>query len=43
MAVSHVRTCILGHGTDSEHEHSREMTQDELVDELKVTLSRLMR
>ena len=43
MAASHVRTCILGQGTDEAHEQARPMTQEELVEELRVTLSRLMR
>ena len=43
MAVSHVKTCILGQGTDEAHSHAKPMTQDELMDELKVTLSRLVR
>lgn len=43
LAAVHVKTCIIGHGTGSEHEHSHSMTQDEMIDELKVTLSRLMR
>ncbi len=40
---SHIKTCILGHGTSEAHEHAKPLTHDELVDELKVTLSRLMR
>ena len=43
MAVSHVKTCILGHGTDEAHAHAKPMTQDEMMEELKVTLSRLVR
>lgn len=43
LAAAHVQSCIVGHGTGSEHEHSRPMSQEELVDELRVTLSRLMR
>lgn len=43
MAAGHVKHCILGHGTNEAHAHTKPMTQDELVDELKVTLSRLMR
>jgi DNA-binding FrmR family transcriptional regulator len=43
MAASHVKTCIVGHGTDQAHDHAKPMTQDELMEELKVTLSRLMR
>lgn len=43
LAAEHVRSCIIGHGSDTEHDHCKPMTQDELVDELKTTLSRLMR
>lgn len=43
MVASHVKSCILGHGTDEAHEHAKPLTQEELMDELKVTLSRLMR
>lgn len=43
LATAHVKGCILGHGTETEHEHCRPMSQDELIDELRVTLSRLMR
>jgi DNA-binding FrmR family transcriptional regulator len=43
LAVSHVKTCIIGHGTDEEHDHAKPMSQEELMEELRVTLSRLMR
>ena len=43
LAAGHVRGCILGHGAGTEHDKARPMTQDELVEELRVTLSRLMR
>ncbi|MFY9233170.1 MAG: metal-sensitive transcriptional regulator [Fimbriimonadaceae bacterium] len=43
LAVGHVKTCIVGHGTESEHEHCKPMSQEELMDELRVTLSRLMK
>ncbi len=43
IACSHVKTCILGHGTESAHSHTTQMTQDELLEELSATLSRLMR
>lgn len=42
LAADHVRTCIIGHGSETEHEHCKPMTQDEMVDELRITLSRLM-
>jgi len=43
IATSHVKTCIVGHGGETEHAHAKSMTQDELIDELRVTLSRLVR
>ncbi|HTQ10740.1 MAG TPA: metal-sensitive transcriptional regulator [Fimbriimonadaceae bacterium] len=43
MAACHVKTCIVGHGSGTEHEHSKPMSQEDLIDELRVTLSRLMR
>lgn len=43
LAASHVKSCILGQGSETEHEHCHPMSQDELIDELKTTLSRLMR
>lgn len=43
IAANHVRTCIIGHGTESAHPHVEPMSQEELMDELELTLSRLMR
>ena len=43
LAASHVRTCIVGHGGETEHDKAKPMSQDELLDELRVTLSRLVR
>lgn len=43
LATSHVRTCIVGHGCDTEHDKAKPMSQEELLDELRVTLSRLVR
>ena len=43
LAASHVKSCIIGHGTDTEHDHGKAMSQDDLIEELKVVLSRLMR
>ncbi|MFN3961543.1 MAG: metal-sensitive transcriptional regulator [Fimbriimonadaceae bacterium] len=43
LATSHVETCILGHGTGSAHGEGQGMTREDLLDELKSTLSRLMR
>jgi DNA-binding FrmR family transcriptional regulator len=43
LATSHVRNCIVGHGCGTEHENAKPMSQEELLDELRVTLSRLVR
>jgi CsoR family transcriptional regulator, copper-sensing transcriptional repressor len=43
LAMSHVQTCIIGHGTESEHNHCKSMTEEELFGELKTTLSRLIK
>lgn len=43
IAASHVQTCIVGHGCETEHDRAKSMSQDELLDELRVTLSRLVR
>ena len=42
LVASHLQTCILGHGTETEHEHCRPMSQEELIKELKTVLSRLV-
>lgn len=42
LAASHVQTCILGQHTTG-HPSAKPLSQDALVDELRTTLSRLMR
>lgn len=42
LATSHVKTCIVGHGC-TEHERATPLSQEELIEELRVTLSRLVR
>lgn len=43
VAAQHVKHCIVGHGTGSEHSEARAMTQDELVEELSEVFGRLMK
>lgn len=43
LASSHVESCILGKGSSSAHAESECMSQEDLLDELKNTLSRLMK
>lgn len=43
LATSHVQTCIVGHGGDAEHDRAKAMSEDDLMEELRVVLSRLVR
>ena len=43
LAAEHVRTCIIGHETEGAHAHAKAMTEGDLIEELRVTLSRLVR
>ncbi|MCC7434949.1 MAG: metal-sensitive transcriptional regulator [Methanoregulaceae archaeon] len=43
VAAQHVKHCIVGHGSGSEHDAAKRMTQDELVDELTEVFGRLMK
>lgn len=39
----HLETCVMGHGSDSEHESAKPMTQQELLAEVKTALSRFLK
>ena len=39
----HLETCVIGHGSDSEHESAKPMTQEELLAEVKTALSRFLK
>lgn len=43
IAAEHVRHCIVQQGSSESHEQSHCLSQDELIEELRETLSRLMR
>lgn len=43
LISDHVSTCVVGHGTESEHECAKPMTQEQLVEEVKVVLGRFLR
>jgi len=43
LLTRHLETCVLGHGSDSEHESAKPMTQQELLDEVKTALSRFLK
>jgi CsoR family transcriptional regulator, copper-sensing transcriptional repressor len=43
LLTSHLETCVLGHGSDSEHDNAKPMSQQELLDEVKIALSRFLK
>jgi DNA-binding FrmR family transcriptional regulator len=43
LLTRHLETCVLGHGSDSEHEIARPMTKQDLLDEVKTALSRFLK
>lgn len=43
LLTRHLETCVLGHGTGTEHEAARPMTREELLDEVKTALSRFLK
>lgn len=43
LLTSHLETCVLGHGSASEHECARPMTREQLLEELRTSLSRFLR
>lgn len=43
LITRHLETCVLGHGSDSEHETAKPMTQEELLSEVKTALSRFLK
>lgn len=43
LITRHLETCVLGHGSGSEHESAKPMAQEELLSEVKTTLSRFLK
>ena len=43
LLTKHLETCVLGHGTGSEHESAKPLTREELLDEVKTALSRFLK
>ena len=43
LITRHLETCVLGHGSDSEPDTAKPMTQDELLNEVKTALSRFLK
>ncbi len=40
---NHLKSCVLGHGTGSEHKKAKPMKPEELLNELKTALSRFLK
>ncbi len=40
---SHLETCVIGHGTDSQHERARPLGPEQLVEEVRLTLGRFLK
>jgi len=43
LLTRHLEGCVLGHGSGSEHERARPLSQQELLDEVKTALSRFLK
>lgn len=43
LLSQHIEGCVIGHGTESEHHCAKSMTQDELLDEVRVSLERFLK
>ncbi len=43
LLTRHLELCVLGHGSGSEHDTAKPMTQQELLDEVKTALSRFLK
>ncbi len=43
LLTRHVESCVVGHGTESEHACAKPMTQEQLVDEVRTVLARFLK
>jgi DNA-binding FrmR family transcriptional regulator len=43
ILTSHLETCVLGHGTGTEHAHAKPMTKDQLLAEVRTVLARFLK
>lgn len=42
LLTDHIESCLIGHGTGSEHHCAKAMTQHELVEEVRTALGRFL-
>ncbi len=43
LLTNHIECCVVGHGTGSEHEDAKPRSQEELLEEVRVTLGRFLK
>jgi DNA-binding FrmR family transcriptional regulator len=43
LLTSHIETCVVGRGSDTPHAKAKPMSPDELLAELRTTLSRFLK
>ena len=43
VLTSHLESCVVGHGTDSEHDCAKPLSQEELVEEVRAALKRFLK
>ena len=43
LLTDHIGSCVVGHGSKSEHECAKRMTQEQLLEEVQTTLSRFLK
>lgn len=43
LLTNHLESCVIGHGSGSEHAQARPMSRDELLAELRTALSRFLK
>lgn len=43
LVTNHVQSCILGHGSGTEHECAKPMTKEQLIEEMRHALSQFLK
>ena len=43
ILTDHIEGCVVGHGTEMEHAHAKQMTPEQLVEEVRVSLGRFLK
>lgn len=43
LLTNHIEGCVIGHGTETEHHCAKPLSQEQLLDEVRVSLSRFLK